>query len=50
MSRIQINDLNSSDFGFLSELTDEEMSGINGGCKGLWYLAAGAAFVLMFFL
>ena len=30
MSRIQINDLNSSNFGFLSELTDEEMSGING--------------------
>jgi bacteriocin-like protein len=36
MSRIQINDLNSSDFGFLSELTDEEMSGINGG--KWWYL------------
>ena len=31
MSRIQINDLNSSDFGLLSELTNEEMSGINGG-------------------
>lgn len=31
MSRIQINDLNSSDFSFLSELTDEEMLDINGG-------------------
>jgi bacteriocin-like protein len=36
MSRIQINDLNSSDFGFLSELTDEEMSGINGGFLLCW--------------
>jgi hypothetical protein len=49
MSRIQIADLNSSDFGFLSELTDEEMSGIDGGCRG-WYIAAAAVFVLMFFL
>jgi hypothetical protein len=31
MTRIQINDLNSSDFGSLSELTDEEMLGIGGG-------------------
>jgi bacteriocin-like protein len=45
MSRIQINDLNSSDFGFLSELTDEEMSGINGG--KWWWLAI--AIVKFFF-
>jgi hypothetical protein len=49
MSRIQIADLNSSDISFLSELTDEEMSGIDGGCRGC-YLAAAALFVLMFFL
>ena len=43
MSRIQINDLNSSDFGFLSELTDEEMSGING--RGWWIVALAALLI-----
>jgi hypothetical protein len=49
MSRIQINDLNSSDFGFLSELTDEQMLGINGGLKKwlkrILRIAAVAAFI-----
>jgi len=31
MAQIQITDLNPSDFGFLEELTDEELLAINGG-------------------
>lgn len=33
MSQIQITDLNPSDFGFMEELTDEELLAINGGKK-----------------
>ena len=44
MSRIQINDLNSSDFGFLSELTDEEVLDINGG--GFWGICLGCAIMV----
>jgi hypothetical protein len=31
MAQIQIIDLNPSDFGFIEELTDEELLEINGG-------------------
>ena len=31
MAQIQIIDLNPSDFGFMEELTDEELLAINGG-------------------
>jgi hypothetical protein len=31
MAQIQITDLNPSDFGFMEELTDEELLAINGG-------------------
>lgn len=30
MAQIQITDLNPSDFGFMEELTDEELLAING--------------------
>jgi bacteriocin-like protein len=33
MARIQITDLNPSDFGLTEELTDEELMAINGGSK-----------------
>ncbi len=31
MAQIQITDLNPSDFGFMEELTEEELLAINGG-------------------
>jgi lactobin A/cerein 7B family class IIb bacteriocin len=43
MARIQITDLDSSDFGSMEELTDEELLEINGGRWQDW--AAGALFV-----
>jgi hypothetical protein len=43
MARIQITDLNPSDFGFLEELTDEELLEIKGGKWYNWVI--GALFV-----
>ena len=53
MSRLQITELNSSDFG-LEELTDEELLQINGGSedadpgkKKWWQWAIGGALVII---
>lgn len=40
MARIQITDLNSSDFGFMEKLTDEELLEINGGKWYNWVVGA----------
>jgi len=44
MAQIQITDLNPSDFGFMEELTEEELLAINGGRWWHW-LIGGAAIV-----
>ena len=44
MAQIQITDLNPSDFGFMEELTDEELLAINGGKWWHWVIG-GAAIV-----
>jgi hypothetical protein len=53
MSRLQITELNSSDFG-LEELTDEELLQINGGSeegdpgkKKWWQWAIGGALIVV---
>ncbi len=42
MAQIQITDLNPSDFGFMDELTDEELLAINGGRWWHWVIGAAA--------
>lgn len=45
MAKIQITDLNPSDFGVMEELTEEEFSEINGG--SFWTWLGGAALIVV---
>ena len=47
MAKIQITDLNPSDFGFMEELTDEELLAINGGRWALYLSITGLVLALV---